>query len=230
MSNDSDSSITVTRAMLLSDAFTGTTAWTRHTEIPPGTTRDLRVLLGTPVCDPDDDSVGVLVEFTLADGATGHGTVTPTDRFETITKVAAQDCLAEKLAVIAQLQMDDSFVVEERGGVLVGTVSLTITPTGGTGSALITSINRSTLVRPEEDLAHDWPLNLTVDADGEPLHVDLPLEPSNCNPHIVAEDKRGTFFAVNVVLSDGPSGIVFVPVTNTVRRDIYAYIAQYCGW
>jgi hypothetical protein len=46
----------------------------------------------------------------------------------------------------------------------------------------------------------------------------------------VAEDKRGTYLPLDVTLDDGTAGIVFVGVTDTVREQVYEYVADYCEW
>ncbi|CAN5242168.1 hypothetical protein BH09ACT5_BH09ACT5_12140 [soil metagenome] len=227
--NGSDAPLTVTRATYVSPRFDGTTAWTRPTTVAAGARVNLRVLLGDPVCDGE---LGGTVElaFTTADGRSGTAVLDPVDEFSTLGKVTAEDCLSEGTAAVATITMGTGIRTEQRGDRLIGLIDVTATPTGAEGTASITGVTRTILLRPEEDGATQWALDWTVDAASGTLTTALPFEPSNCNPHIVAEDKLGTFFPFLVTLADGTSGTVFYGVTDEVRGQVYAYIAEYCGW
>jgi hypothetical protein len=231
VTNDGDRPITVTRASFDSPLFDGTTAWTRPTEVPAGTTRDLRVMLGTSVCDVRQPvrAPRATIAFELADGATGVGSAEPADPFDTVAKVTAQDCIAEHTAEIAELAAGDTLRTEERGGELVALLELTARPTGREGVATVSTAGRTTLVGPL-DSSTGWNLGWAASAASGVLGTSLEIVPSNCNPHIVAEDKRGTYFPLAVTLDDGESGTVFVGVSEPVRRQIYEYVAAYCGW
>ena len=231
VTNDSDAAITVTRASFDSPLFDGTTSWTRPTEIPAGSTRDLRVLLGAPVCnapEPVRAPVATL-EFETADGRTGSGSAEPGDRFDTVAKVTAADCVAEHAADIAALAATGDLRQEQRGGETVALLDLTASPTGAQGVVHVASAGRTTLIGPA-DHSTGWTLGWAASAASGPLTTTLEIVPSNCNPHIVAEDKRGTFFPLAVTLDGGEAGTVFVGVSDSVRAQIYGYIAEYCGW
>jgi len=231
VTNDGDRAITVTRASFDSPRFDGTTAWTRPTEVPAGTTRDLRVMLGSPVCDVREPvrEPRATVALELADGAAGVGSAVPADPFDTVAKVTAQDCIAEHTAAVADLAAGDTLRTEERGGELVALLDLTARPTGREGVVGVATAGRTTLVAPR-DRSTGWSLGWAASAASGALLTTLEIVPSNCNPHIVAEDKRGTYLPLAVTLDDGESGTVFVGVSDTVREQIYAYVARYCGW
>ena len=231
VTNDGDRAITVTRASFDSPRFDGATAWTRPTEVPAGTTRDLRVMLGSPVCDVRQPvrEPRAVVAFELADGTAGVGSAVPADPFDTVAKVAAQDCIAEHTAEVAELASGDTLRTEERGGELVALLDLSARPTGGGGIATVSTAGRTTLVAPR-DRSTGWNLGWAASAASGVLGTTLEIVPSNCNPHIVAEDKRGTYLPLEVTLGDGEAGTVFVGVSETVRRQIYEYVARYCGW
>ena len=231
VSNDTDEPLYVTRASFDSPLFDGTTVWTRRTEIPAGATRDLRVLLGAPVCDV----VGsvrppvAVVDFETADGTVGRGSAEPADRFDTVAKVTAQDCIAEHTAVVAELSAGDDLRTEQRAGELVALLDVTARPTGAPGSVDVASVARTTLLGPL-DRGTGWNLGWSASAASGALTSTLEIVPSNCNPHIVAEDKRGTFLPLAVTLDDGETGTVFVGVSDAVRERLYAYVGDYCGW
>lgn len=231
MTNDTAAALTVTRASFDSPLFDGTTEWTRRTEIPAGSTRDLRVRLGAPVCDvagPVRAPVATIA-FETADGAVGVGSAEPADPFDTVAKVTAQDCIAERTAAIAELSAGDELRIERRGGELVALLGLSARPTGAQGVARVATVARTTLIGPA-DHGTGWNLGWAASAASGVLGTTLEIVPSNCNPHIVAEDKRGTYLPLAVTLDDGETGTVFVGVTAAVRAQLYAYVGEYCGW
>jgi hypothetical protein len=231
VSNDSPEPIVVTRAAFDSPLFDGTTAWTRPTEVPAGATRDLRVMLGEPVCGLSG-AVGaaeVAIDFETADGTAGSGTAEPADPFDTLAKVSAQDCIAERASQIAAFAASDTLRTEQRAGELVALLDLTARPTGAQGVANVATAARTTLLGPA-DRSTGWDLGWAASAASGPLTTTLAIVPSNCNPHIVAEDKRGTFFPLDVALDSGETGTVFVGVSDAVREQLYAYVGDYCGW
>ena len=231
VTNDSAESFTVTRASFDSPLFDGTGPWTRRTEVPAGATRDLRVFLGEPVCDAAEPVPAPVatIEFETPDGAVGAGSAEPADRFDTVAKVIAQDCIAEHTSEIASITTGDALRLEQRVGELVALLDLTALPTGAQGVASVATAGRTTLVGPA-DHSTGWALGWAASAASGPLTTTLEIVPSNCNPHIVAEDKRGTYFPLAVALDDGEAGTVFVGVSDEVRAQIYGYIADYCGW
>ena len=125
--------------------------------------------------------------------------------------------------------MGDELRVEERDGRLVAIVGLSATPTGATGRLRIAAVDRTILVRPASGDA-SWPLDWDLSAGAAPQRAELALVPNNCNPHVVAEDKRGTFFPLEAELDDGTTGLVPLPVSDEVRGAIYAFIGDACGW
>ena len=230
VTNGSDAPVTVTGAAFLSPLFGDDgTEWDRDVDIPVGSTRDLRVLLGSPVCDTEGtvDEPRVVFQFRTTDGAAGEATATPADEFGTVAKVTAQDCIAEHAAAVAAIGVSGPLRVEQRAGEPVALLDLVATPTGGEGAATVSSVGRTTLIAPAGE-GDSWPLGWRLDASSGPLSTTLALVPSNCNPHILAEDKRGTYLPLAVTLDDGTAGIVPVDVGADVRAAIYAYFADYC--
>lgn len=238
--NNSTEDVTVTHAVLESAAFVGTTAWTRRLTVPAGTTRDLPVLLGSPVCSvtapqppgalgggAPHGSASVVVDFETVDGAVGHARVTPNDEFSSVQNVSTADCLDEHVAQFVTIGIGDTVRVEQRGGHPVALVDLTITPTATAGTVTVSEVGKTILVRPDSG-ASAWPVRWDPDAGAQTITLDI--VPNNCNTHVVAEDKRGTYFPVQVQISGGGSGTVFVPASAAVKNEIYAYIAAYCGW
>jgi hypothetical protein len=230
VTNDAPEPVTVTRASFRWPGFTGAATWERDTEIPSGSTRDLRVLLGEPVCAAEAHSAAsVAIELRDEDGGPARGALEPSDPLGTIAKVFAADCIAERFAAVASVTTGDELRTETVDGRLVASLDVTVHPQEGGGTARVLGIGRTILVRPA-DGGQSWPLAWNAGDGSGPLETTIGLIPNNCNPHTVAEDKRGTYFPVEVSFDDATGGTVFAPVSNTVRKQIYAYIAEYCGW
>jgi hypothetical protein len=221
--------LTVTRAAFVSSHFEAPAVWKRPTEVPQGLTRDLKVQLAKTRCAatasiPD----AVVVSFTLADGRVGTGTVTPTDPFDSIKTITAQDCLDDLTLKQVTLSLPDSLRTVERDGHPVAIVDLRLTPTGASGAVTVDSIGGTILMHPSS--SENWAVGETFDATAAPRTVALDFEPNNCRFHTVAEDKRGTFFPVTVTTADGSTGVFYLTSSNALREAIYTYVAEYCGW
>lgn len=233
VSNDGDTDLTVTRATFESSGFASGSSTGRRSEIPSGVTRDLKVTLGDTVCAPQPvDTTLVRVEFRMPDGRRGAATVTPADEFGAIARVHAQDCLEETTLAIVDIEPSDTLRVVDVDGVPTAQLDIAITPsTASDGGETVTveSIGRTVLIRPPANDA--WSVGTTFSATSGPAVVTLDILPNNCNTHTVAEDKRGTFFPVNVSTGDGTAGTFYVGVTDAVRGQIYDYIAHdFCNW
>jgi hypothetical protein len=230
VTNEADEPMTVERASFVWPGFEGAATWDRPTEIPGGSTRDLRVLLGAPVCAADRGSPArVELDVADAEGMPATGSLTPDDPLGVIDKIFTADCVAERFAAVATVATGDELRVDTRDGALVATLGVTATPSGGEATARLAAIGRTILVRPAGG-AQSWPLSWSLGPATGELRTTIELIPNNCNPHTVAEDKRGTYFPLEVVFDDGTSGTVFAPVSTEVRGQIYAFIARSCGW
>lgn len=227
--NSGSSDLTVTGASFVSRHFAEDAAWTRATEVPSGTIRDLPVFLATTECTPASDAADLVrLLYELPDGTRGSTTVTPLDSFDVIRKVVAQDCIEQRTEEIAELTLASSLRTETRDGELVALLDLSVAPTSAQGSVTIDSVDRTILLRPP--VGDGWPVALRVDAAAAPTVVTLDILPANCRFHTVAEDKRGTFFPIRVTTSDGLQGVFYLPASNEVTEQLYQYIADYCGW
>jgi hypothetical protein len=230
ITNDSDDALRVTGASFASPHFDDDgSEWTRDIDVPAGSTRDLKVLLGTPVCDTDApvDRASVVVDFETADGAVGHAETVPADELDTLAKVTAEDCIAERTAAVVDITTGASLRTEVRDGRPVALLDVAATPTGQQGALTIESVGPTTLIRSAVP-GDNWPLAWQLSATSGPRSTTLAIVPSNCNPHILAEDKRGTYLPFTVALDDGTTGIVPIDVGATVRAQIYGYFADYC--
>ena len=237
VTNDGSEPVTVTRAVFTSPGFVSAASWDRPAEIVAGTTTNLRVQLPEADCDGAASAGAglggsVLLDFTRPDGRTGSASVTPDDPFDAITAVTTQDCAAESVAEIATIGLADTLRTVKRDGELVALLDLTVTPTGDPRDLVVESVSDTILVRSAS--SDGWAVHKRLTAASAPLVVTLDFVPNNCRLHTVAEDKRGTYFPVTVRVAPGTAdaaNLTFpVAASTAVKQQVYAYIADYCGW
>ena len=222
--NASPAALTVTKATLASKQFAGGTSWTRPTEVPSGSTRNLRVDLPATDCDTDATAATVTLAFELPDGSVGTATVTPADPFDQLAKITSEDCAAIDTERTVTITLGDKLRTEQRGDETVALLDVTFTPTGTGEPVAVDEILRTTLVQPADGTAA-WAVGESFDAASEARSITLDIVPANCRLHTVAEDKRGTFFPFAV-----RDEVFYVPASSAVKEQIYDYIAAYCGW
>ena len=231
VANDTDAPITVTRAALESSRFTAPAVWDRPQLIPVGAARDLKVQLTDPSCAAGTPVDTVTIDFTLKDGRTGTASVVPTDETGRLDAIGEEDCLGVAVAQHAVIAGPDE-AVWTPGAHSPAIVDLAVTPTGAEGSATIDFAKGTvllSLVDAEGSEVYQQDVQLTVDAASSPSTIRLLVVPARCDPHAVAEDKRGTFFPLEVQTSEGASGRIYVPVSDEVRASLYEFFGDYCA-
>ncbi len=68
-----------------------------------------------------------------------------------------------------------------------------------------------------------------VDARDGPQVLRVPVVPTRCDAHALAEDKVGTLVPLEVAVDDGPAGRLLLPVTPDVAADLVGWVARRCG-
>ena len=63
-----------------------------------------------------------------------------------------------------------------------------------------------------------------------PAEVTLAFEPARCDPHAVAEDKRGTFLGVHARVDGVEQEVVHLPPGDALRGAVHDFVAAACGW
>lgn len=228
--NSGTRDITITRATYSSPHFTTDAAWTRRTEIPSGSTRDLRVELGPTRCStPGSAADAVTLHYTLPDGTSGVTTLTPTIRFRAVDLIVGQDCAEQLTADHVAISLAGGLRTTVRKGHPIALLDITFAPTDAEGSVTLSRIDRTILLRPADN-TDTWPLDLTIAAGSEPVTKTLEIVPANCRLHTVTEDKRGTFFPLTVTPSGASEGLFYLASTSAMKEAFYDYIADYCGW
>lgn len=231
VSNDSDAPITVTRAALDSSRFTAPAIWDRPQLVPVGSARDLKVQLGDPACGNEPPVDTVTIDFTLENGTTSSASVTPTDETGRLEVINAEDCVGVALATHAALAGPETLTWTP-GAHTPAAVDISVTPTAADGTATIVFAKGTvllSLVDASGAEVYQQDVNLVVNADSPASVIRLLVVPARCDPHAVAEDKRGTFFPLEVETSEGAGGRIFVPVSDEVRASLYEFFGDYCG-
>ncbi len=231
VSNGTDEPLTITRAALESSRFASDAVWDRPQVIPPGAARDLKVLLAPPVCDGLEPTDVVALDFTLATGETGSARVVPADESSRLDAISAEDCLSVSVAQHAAIEAP-SVVEWMPGAHAPATINFTVEPTSATGSITIHFVTGTvllSLVDPSGNPVYQEDVELEIDASTQATVIPVRLIPNRCDPHAIAEDKRGTFFAFDVSTTDGTAGRLFIAVSDDVRASLYDFYADYCG-
>ncbi|MBF4573979.1 hypothetical protein ITJ64_15810 [Herbiconiux sp. VKM Ac-1786] len=249
ITNETDASVMVTAARFSSPQFTQPVAAEKSTDVPAGLTRYLPVALPDAVCPAPSTIPELTVTVTDATGASREVTARPADPFGVLDRIAGEDCLDEAVAAVATLRLADTLEVTGEGPDAVAHLALIVEPrpkgvttdTGGAsdttpaapsgdGPATLHLDSAASTILLEPADGADWPIELTVSPGDAPTTITLDAVPARCDPHAIAEDKRGTFVPVTLELSGGPAGTVSIPSADPLRLAIYAYLANTCGF
>jgi hypothetical protein len=230
VSNATNEPLTITRAALDSNRFASEAVWDRPQTVPAGAARDLKVLLAVPVCDGAAPTDIVALEFTLSSGESGSARVIPSDEGGRLDAISAEDCLS--VSVAHHVALNPPATVEWMPGAHApATLNFSVEPTTAAGSLTVHFVSGTvllSLVDPLGQPVYQQDLELRFDASTPASVIPLRVIPGRCDPHAIAEDKRGTFFAFEVSTSDNTAGRLFVGVSDDVRATLYEFYADYC--
>ncbi|GAB3158259.1 hypothetical protein GCM10027059_02650 [Myceligenerans halotolerans] len=241
VANTSDTDLVLLGGVLESDSFGPSTETDarpfRPETLAVGGRRGIYVQLGEPTCphDPAEDAVvgsGLRAAVTVALGSRGdHGEPTTvevpiSDDGGHLARNLAQDCAAAAVASGVTLTQGAGVRTERRAGETVAVLTLTVRPVDGGPDVRITRIDGSTLIDPADGEA--WTGRALAGQDDGVL--ELALVPTRCDHHAVSEDKRGTFLPVHATVAGAAQPVVYVPMPDAAKRDLFEYIADYCDW
>lgn len=233
IANRGEAPLEVQSAEFSSPAFTPAATYTRApTTVRPGTSTDLKVLLPPAVCVAEPGDPVIAIRFVIGD-ALYRVTMNPDDRMGQLPKIAAEDCRDEFVAEVATIEPASGFTVTTIDGRPAAYLEFTATPTGRGGTLMIDNVRGSPLVSLRDPttgvVGETVPLGLDIGAATEPVPFTLTLVPARCDPHVVQEDKRGTFFTFTVTTRQD-TGVIYLGVTDAVRSTLYDFVALSCGW
>ncbi|GAB3096401.1 hypothetical protein [Isoptericola nanjingensis] len=222
---------------------------TRARTLAPGAGRDVRLRLGEVDCDADapaalsgsDAQTTPVATATVrlavggaSPGAddTGAGTaveVEVTDPLARLAAVHAEVCAERLVASGVTLRVTDvraADVPTPDGDAPGGRITLAVEPVPGGSDVRLVEVSGTTLLSPATGNA--WTGDGLADqADGQ---VVLDVVPARCDPHVVAEDKRGTFLPVHADVDGAPQPVIYVPMTDQQRAAVYDVVHDTCGW
>lgn len=209
----------------------------RGRAVPAGRTRDFSVPLGPPRCRRGDETGRRRVDeppsvrLELVDAAEGVTTVatTPADPQGHLARVLAEDCAGAAALAAADLRLGHRVAVsEDDAGAVVGHLTLMVRPVAGAPGLTVDRIDGTVLIDPVG--GPSWhPAELSLPLTG-PVSVDLPFTAARCDPHAVAEDKRGTHLAVHARLDGRPLHAFYLGADEDLRGQVHDLVALACGW
>lgn len=228
--NDGDESVTVTRTEVRSPALELGMERTRPFDLGPGDRLDVRMPLTPSVCDARPDTV-VAVELrggAHGDGAAVPALLVPSDPYDTMTRIADRDCLAQSAAAAAAIVLPERLRVSGAGTDARAVIDVRVEPAAsGDASIEIDRVLGTTLIGSESGGA--WPVGLEFAAGDAPATIELPVRPARCDAHAIADDKRGTILPFELATSDGRAGAIEFASGDALKADLYAYYAERCG-
>ncbi|MEA9984504.1 hypothetical protein [Subtercola sp. RTI3] len=220
----------VTNVTFSSPNFVVPVGNTEPGRVLPALSLDFPVLLPAPVCSGDRSASPIVTLDWSAGAETGRSTVVPADPLGAMKRINGEDCLAESVAGIVDIAPAAHLRVDGSGAASVAHIDLSLTPTGGAGSVVIDGVGPTTLLAPAGG-ALSWPLALAVDAASAPSSLTLDVEPGRCEPHVIAEDKRGTYLPLTVTVQPaGVSGTYYLPLGDAEKAEVYSWLADHCGF
>lgn len=233
IANGSDLPFEVLAATFSSPTFPQAVEYTRApTTVRPGTTTDLRVLLPPADCDAAPGDPVVALRYSFA-GVEGEASLIAVDRMGQLSMVAAEDCRDEVVAEVATIEAGLDFTTTTIDGRPAALLDVTATPTGNGGTLTIDNVRGSPLVSLRDPktgvVGETVPLGLDIGAATAPVTFTLTLMAARCDPHVVLEDKRGTFFTFTVTTRQD-TGVVYIGVGDAARAALYDFVASACGW
>lgn len=229
VANASGDSFDVVSADLRSTRFESTVSFDRPQTVPDGSFRDLPVKLPEATCAEGSPSDEIVLNFVTADGLAGSA-VLPIDDVAILEAISTEDCVIAAVADVVMITPPET-AEWMPGAHAPVTLDFAALPTGSAGRVTVLSVGATTLFahvdeRGERIVA--TPVDLTFDAESPATGIPIRLEPSRCDPHAIAEDKKGTLlpFAIEV---GSATGTIEIAVDAAVRASLYDYVADWCA-
>lgn len=233
LANEGTAPVTVSRAVLDSTGFSAPMIWERrHSTVLPGRRLDLPVEIGEVRCDIDGPPEHI-VTLTILD-SDGSANPIEHDAFEPFGQLALlhrERCLARELQGIAELEITSIVLPSDTAGPVI--LEISTTPGEREGSFVVDSLLGTTLFAPAGDDGRALDrraLEMTIRSSDAARTIPIPLVPSRCDEHAVLEDKLGTVFPFVVADAGGEQGRLLLAAPESVRHELYRYIAAACGF
>lgn len=219
----------------------------RARTVAPGAARDVRLRLGDVDCaaEPPAALSGAAAQTTPVAAATVRvalgGSASPddaaagtavevdvTDPLARLAAVHAETCAERRVAAGVTLRVADVASGRVRtpdGQAPGGRITLAVEPVPGGPDVRLVEVSGTTLLSPAA--GHAWRGDDLSPSGGR---VVLDVVPARCDPHAVAEDKRGTFLPVHAEVDGARQPEIYVPMTDQQRAAAYDLVHDACGW
>ncbi len=208
----------------------------RPRTLRPDGARDVRIALGEADCATAPAAVGPrepvgTAEVSVALGEAGtHGPQTTvvldvTDPHGRLAVVHAEECALARIAAGATLTVEGLDRPADPAG--AARLEIGVTPVPGGPEVLVTRVGATTLMAPA-DGGEGWTGASLSGRDSRRLRLDV--VPARCDPHAVAEDKRGTFVPVYATVDGEEQPVVYLPLPDEAAAELFAFLHDACGW
>ena len=233
VANGTTDDLVVTELSFSSPTFHPKSRYLRTpTSIRSGQTTNLRLELPQADCRATPGPPSVTVSFKFR-GTPGGATVAPVDRIGQLRSIAAEDCRDATVHAVATVAPTGKIRYETRLGTRVALLDITATPTGNGGTLVLDDVRGTVLLglldATTGHVGNTVKLGLDIGVVHHPVTFTLVLVPARCDPHVVLEDKRGTFFTFTVTTRQD-TGRIFVGVSDAERVELYEFVGAVCGW
>jgi hypothetical protein len=238
VTNGSGATVTLLGAGLTAEGFgpSRPDGEPRPRTLRPGSGRDVRIVLGEVDCTAQPpavehpEAVGTAEVRVALGEADAHGPATTavldvSDPHGRLGIVHAEECALRRISEGATLRVEALDRPADANDPALLTIGIEPEPAGP--EVLVVRVGATTLMAPA-DGGEAWTGTALAAQDSRRLRLDV--VPARCDPHAVAEDKRGTFVPVHTVVGGEEQPVVYLPVPDGLKADLFAYIHDACGW
>ena len=216
VTNHAAEPVHVDRVEVVSPTFTTTAGADKDSTVGAGLSVHLTVPLADPACSPEDAGDGAATVRLDLDGRPVELAVGDDVLREVRAARCAEQAVGEVVALVWQPAWTDAGTVDGEPG-LRG--RLRATPVSSAPVTLRVE-GATTLFTVDE--------TVTATTAGTPVVLDVVVTVTRCDPHAVAEDKKGYLFPVRVQVADEAEVLVEVAVPVPERAQLQALIERTC--
>ncbi|BDZ63400.1 hypothetical protein [Agromyces mangrovi Wang et al. 2018] len=225
LENGGASTLEVTEVAFVSDRFVDAAVDPDGVTLTPGRAVALRIPLPASVCDEPETAPPVVEVTWAADDGSRTARLPAVDEQGVLDRINDEDCLAAAVESVARLSMPERLRVEGSGPTQRAWIDVSVEPAGGERILRLDAVRTTTLLNGPGGTG--WPLDLEVRGDDAPSTIPLEIAPARCDPHAIAEDKRGTILPFEVAVG-GRTGDLDLVSSDDLRREIYAFVGERC--
>jgi hypothetical protein len=209
---------TVTAVQLDTPGFGSLPATAMTAGYAPGRTIDLPTPFGAVDCSVGVDPVGARVSVLRPDGTAEQLLVPLTG--DTMAQVHEAACAVEAVLAVVDIGVED---LADAGQTM--TADVVLTRRTGDEPVEIARLGGSVVLEPVPD-AVELPVTL---APGErELRIPVTFDAARCDPHALAETKKPFVFPLAVIVGDGGSVPVPLPLDDGQKRQLEELLARAC--